>query len=698
MAKNLFSGLVKITGSKWSNYHELISGDSSVGKLVFADITGDEVAVHNGKYIFANGIEYKVADATNLDELITRVENVSAGLIDLSTFVRENVNTSIANVSTRLNDLSTYVHNVVDASIDRLDTSVSTLEIWKSEHADPSLNAFDSSLKDHETRITTLETNAKDALEEATLSSAVASETATITLTTIDASGDTITSSVSVSGDDYVKVGGSANAITLATTVGTIETATADASGLATAYDVSVFVHNAISGIEGALVYRGTVASESDLDTAAATASKGDVYVASTSFAGTTYSADEGDMFIWNGSTWNRVERNLDQAVQATSATAFTDGNLIIGKGNHLVEGTNVALADVQTAMVNANSAIQGVIANVSTSQYLDASAAISSSTATVTVGVKMQDVSTASVVGQGLADAKQVKDYVDDTATDIKVQYTLDTSTSDYVQTAATVDNTGRIISSSVGVIVGTLADASDGGDNYKALADARDVYERLTEVEQVIATAQTTMADTLGMESDFSVDWTSGLGFDEGDTYKDAIEKVAQKTATGVVTSFGGKVGDITIGAATNANDVSFWMDGSTLKGSVDYTGLEGRIADVSQHAIDNDASIVDISTRVIPALQAKDVEIDASIDRLDASVSALENANYVHTLSGESAIAGGDGNFVAVKVDTSTGDVTLSSELKLAENTYGSTTATGLATDAYVQDYLAWEVISD
>ena len=49
-----------------------------------------------------------------------------------------------------------------------------------------------------------------------------------------------------------------------------------------------------------------------------------------------------------------------------------------------------------------------------------------------------------------------------------------------------------------------------------------------------------------------------------------------------------------------------------------------------------------------------------------------------------------------FVYVNADPTSGNVKLTSGVVLANNIYGSTTANGLATDAYVQDFLAWEVI--
>lgn len=753
-SKNLFAGLVKYVGSDYSKYTEA----KASGKLIFAEITTGE---NSGKYIYANGVEYKVADATNLDALIARVENVSAGLIDLSTFVRETVNASVAdlstrmgnvetysaNVSSRLNDLSTYVHTEVDSSIDRLDSSVSILETWRSEHVDPSMNAFDSSLKDHETRITTLETNTLNALESAIITSAVASETATITLTTVDASGDNVASSVSVSGDNYVKVGGDANSITLTTTVGNIEKATEDASGLATSKAVKDYVASQISSLEQALVFRGEItASTAEASLTTAERRAGDTFVASgDNFTYNSKTIEAGDMVIVSSdsaagtvSTIMVVERNLVGAV--TSSDTLTADYIVLGNGKQSVKISTLAIADLITAIGKANSAVQTITADSSTTDFVDAHATSNASTYNVQVGVKTHDVSTAAANANGLATALGVKEYVDAQAADVKVQYSLNSSTSDYVKTSSVVDATGRIISSSVGVKVATLIDASNGGSDFKALADARDVYEKLTDVEETMAAANTAMATTIGLNDDYSVTWSQESGITANSSIVSAIEQVANKVATGVVTSFGGAIGEISVQGSNTNGDVSLWMDGSTLKAGV--VGLNEVIAgaiDSSIKALDvTDASV---SGQVVIAIPETDGKVaperiqlkingqnfatadgsmgavingsqilvggenathkDSSIAKAIADLStAIDNigGDAIKSVVGETSISG-DGTYIAVTANENpTGTVTLASELTLAANTFGSTAATGLATDAFVKDYLAWEVISD
>lgn len=105
MAKQNFLGLVKFTGAS-SEYEK----QKALGKLIFAQITSPDASA--GKYIYANGIEYKVADSTDLDNLIQRVST--------------------------------------------LETSMGTLEAWKLV-VDGSIAALDASVENHEGRIDTLE-------------------------------------------------------------------------------------------------------------------------------------------------------------------------------------------------------------------------------------------------------------------------------------------------------------------------------------------------------------------------------------------------------------------------------------------------------------------------------------------------------------------------------------------------------------
>lgn len=139
MAKQNFLGLVKFTGAL-SEYEK----QKAHGKLIFAEVTGENA----GKYIYANGIEYKVADSTNLDALIERVSTLESSMGLLETW-KVVVDGSIA-------DLDASVKNH-EGRLTVTETSVGTLEAWRAHIDNVSVNKLDASVKDHQTRIEALE-------------------------------------------------------------------------------------------------------------------------------------------------------------------------------------------------------------------------------------------------------------------------------------------------------------------------------------------------------------------------------------------------------------------------------------------------------------------------------------------------------------------------------------------------------------
>lgn len=728
-SKQNFLGLVKISGDKWQQY--LDAKAAGTGKIIFADITTEKQV---GKYIYANGIEYKVADSTNLDQLIERVNNLDLSVADISSWKRQveewipKANTSIAGLNISTNTLETWRKHIDDVSVDAINASVSDLSTRMEavEAFDGRIDSLETSMGIAESSINKLETSVGGLLKSATLSAAATGNVATVQVDTLTDAGTPATSSVTVTGDAYVAIVQSTdNALTLTTKLGDIATATADASGLATAYDVSAFVKEQIKNLEGALVFKGGVNSDESLPDDAA---KGDVYVATGAWKSTEAdsSIEAGDLIIRGDQKWIVVERNLDGAV--TSGDTLTEGYMVQGAaGNQAIATSTVSLQSIVEVSTNA---VRTIVAHSSTGDFLEAEAIKTGTTYDISYGIKTHDVSTATSNANGLATALSVKEYVDAQAAGIKVQATLNSSTPNYVDASVSVDATGRVISASVGVKTATLQDASNGSIG---LAMAKDVYDELTAVEQTMATANTTMSNTIGLNSDYSVTWSTASGIAADTTIVKAIEEVAKKTDEAKqsgVTEFGGKTGAISIDTAGAADgSVAFTIDGSTLKGTVvGWSGLVDRvdaaetsIGEVSTRVNEVSTRLADLSTYVhktvddsIDALHAKDVEIDASIDRLDASVNDLEAElakHAVKSIEGEAGIAArANDEFVAVSATKDAeGKVTLDSSVQLAEavnldgiNGAAAATATGLATDATVKDYvtyaLAWDVIGD
>jgi len=502
MAKNLFAGLVKISGDKWEQYESAKS--NGVGKIIFADITSEG---HVGKYIYANGIEYAVADSSAFADLEARVHSleewkdvVNSSIAALDASVK-NHEERIATTESSTNTLEVWRTHIDNVSVDGINASVADLStkmvnanasiadlstrMEKVEAFDVRIDSLEASMGIAESSINKLETSVGSLLKSATLSATAAENVATVQVDTLTDAGTSATSTITVTGDAYVAVGQSAaNAITLTTKLGDIATATEDASGLATAYDVSAFVMTQLGELSEALIFRGGVdGDETKLPT---TGQKvGDTYVATAAFNDQTagVKVDSGDLIIWNGNSWVVVERNLDGAV--TTGAALTADNVVLGNGNQSVKDSGLAFSDLQTAIANANNALQTVTASTSTGEYVTINAVKNASTTNVSVGVITHDVSTAASNANGLATALGAKEYVDAKTTEVKVSATLNSSTPEYVDASAFVDAAGRVISASIGVKVATLAEASTGGENFKALADARDVYEELTKVE---------------------------------------------------------------------------------------------------------------------------------------------------------------------------------------------------------------------
>ena len=298
--KNLFAGLIKIQGNQWSAYET--AKENSIGKLIFADITTEG---HVGKYIVANGIEYKVSADVDIDTLIQRIQDVSDGLNDLSTFIRNEVN-----------DLSTYVHQTVDVSITNIKTSVSEVS----------------------TRLGEVSTR----LDE------VSTRLSNVGITASDNKLLVNNSSIAVEGDSYVKLTADGNKLSAGLDASALVKGTGDHIT-----DVSLatkgYVDDLVGKLEAALEFKGDVATAAALDTIRETGSKGDVYVATAKFQ---YPADsEPATYIENGdliilkedgtqadpAEYIVVEKN-DTDVVSTNDVDLTSGNLILGDGNHKIK------------------------------------------------------------------------------------------------------------------------------------------------------------------------------------------------------------------------------------------------------------------------------------------------------------------------------------------------------------------------
>ena len=433
-SKQNFLGLVKFTGVS-SEYEN----QKALGKLIFAQITSPDASA--GKYIYANGIEYKVADSTDLDNLMQRVST--------------------------------------------LESSMSTLEAWKSV-VDGSISILDASVENHEGRIDTLESTA-EALDEriADVSQDVIN-ISTYVHETVDASIEDISTrlsnvgitaadnklsvngkDVTLSGSDYVTVTAADNSVNVSLNADKIQD-----GGSADGHEklaTKGYVDDQIAVLEQALVFIGDISAGNVTEKLTDTEVKaGYTYVAigAGEYDGQKFEA--GDLIIVKEDSPATsdakiivVERNLDGAV--TAGAPLNSSSLVVGTGAQGVKTINITAEELTAAIANANSAIQGVKAAGTQNGYVTISVENSTDPSTKDVSAVLTVVDTSvalsTVTDTGsLVDAKAVKDFVDTQAANIKIQATLNSSTTDYVVATASVDETGRVISASVGVKTATL------------------------------------------------------------------------------------------------------------------------------------------------------------------------------------------------------------------------------------------------
>ncbi len=670
MSKQNFLGLVKVTGSI-TNYDNITD---RTGKLIFAQVTDDNNVT---KYIInANGIEYNIATAEVFNDLGKRVKTLEDW--------KKIVDGTIGNLVTKDTE--------IDSSITELKTSVSALEeasaALAERIADVSQDVIDISTYVHETVDTSINN--------------ISTRLSNIGITAADNKLTVNGKDISLSRSDYVTVTAANNSVNVSLIAEKIQDGNSGVAGhekLAT----KGYVDNQMSACVNALVFKGPVDSSNPLPTN--DQKVGDTYVAASNMS--TPKADAGDLFIWNGTGWTQVERNLDGAVEAGAALGAD--YVILGNGNQEVKASTLSITALNTAIANANSALQNVTAST-LSNFVTVAAAKDASTVNVSVGVTTHDVSTATTNTNGLATALGVKEYVDAQAGNIEVKATLNSSTPNYVEASAFVDGSGRVISASVGVKVATLADASNGSIG---LAMAKDVYTELTTVEQTMTTANATMANAIGLDENYSVKWSGESGITaNASTIVKAIEEVAKKvnqSAQSGVTEFGGATGAISIDTTNNIDgSVNFAMAGSTLTGTVNgWRELKNRVAAAETSIGDVSARVKEVNTDLNDLSTYVRTTVDPSVNALEVEV-----ANHkVKSIEGETGITKrANDEFVAVSATKDDkGNVTLDSSIQLAENVEltgitGATKAqaTGLATDATVKDYvayaLAWDVIGD
>lgn len=673
---NQFGRLIKISGAKYAEYVNC----KSSGNLIFANLTdykaNDADTPHAAKLIYANGIEYNLADADALNAL--KVQLGENG------FIKIDENGTHGKIQVLGAD-NNYITVTTTATADGVDGSLVI-------GLDASTIAKGTGVNEGDTSLATTG-YVKDAIanaggvDDASLTATVTDNKANIKIEVLDVNGAVIEgkgSNFNIAGDSYVTLvdastTGDVSIVTnVADTSTLIDTAESTDTSLASSYAVKTYVENKLGSIANALTFEGGKTALDEIlgkNSGVNEDAVGNMYVYDGE-ANITYlnkTVEPGDNVIItkveNGKVTEItvVEKNLTGAV--TADAALTENQIVIGAGAQGVSASGYTLGkDNNTKTTgdgeNASTSIDfggsdkvvatekgvkeyvedaiknaEIFADSSTATYIDASVVNN----TVTVGAKVVNLENATEDLTGLADALDVKKYIDNNAS----KYTVGGSNLD-ASTGAIIDlisnkstESDKSLDSSIVIkttdssliaidfnidtstititpMTSTLDEAMEAEKSNTmvyGLAKAQDVYIKLAEVEETTASAFAATATSVGLTETFGVEWAENT-FEAGTTIKAAIEQLYQGVGSGVV-------------KAISAEDVLTAGKDTTVESSF-----------VSVHA------------------SAKDAE---GIVTLDSSV-LIANAP-------------------AVLVGT-------------------PSTSTGLATDAYVKDSitnaLAWEVI--
>lgn len=217
-------------------------------------------------------------------------------------------------------------------------------------------------------------------------------------------------------------------------------------TNLPTASAISSYIDLRMSGVVGAMVYKGTIGAAADNPTittlpAASSSNKGYVYVVKTAGTYNSTACEAGDMIISNGTTWDIIngENQVVNSVAEITPGASTASTIAT------IDGTDITLKvktlDVQDATGTTGNVISGlstttvageltvtktnVIASISgetaisggNSNFVAVTATTASNATTLASSVKTQTISGATSSVNGLATAYDIKQNVADNA-----------------------------------------------------------------------------------------------------------------------------------------------------------------------------------------------------------------------------------------------------------------------------------------
>lgn len=622
------------------------------------------------KLIYANGIQYDVTNLDKINGIDSSINYLDSSLATLYEIVN-GLNTELGQDYL---DLSTYVHITVDGSISDISTKVinitNNLTNVSSRLADVSARTNDLSTYVHTTvdgSISNISTRLSGALKNASLYAEAGTDSSVkITLVTRTVGDVSTNTEIKVNGSEYVNVqhANDAVSVVLQNITNSSNDINANSDKLVKADDLYNYVTTQINNLEGALQFRDGV-DESSLDKLA-DPSTGDVYVALGEFELNDQHVENGDLLIYGENSWVIVERNLDGAVEAS--TALEADHVVVGGGNQTVKTTNFTLPTFDNSLGIADAEANQ---NVLTTEYA-------------------------------------VRDYVDKEIAEkvAAVKVTANTGTPTYVDVS--VDpTTGRDIS--VGVKTASLGDyadltfengewkAADGTVQPDGLATAGDVARTIQDNELVVATALNTFKDKIGLANDLAINWEGK--YDDGTSIVEAIKNI--NVAGDITTAIEGLNSSVVASAGTVLTKV-VQEDGKltakeeatlTING-VQFNGTTALTAEIDADDIklmtDGEANADGIGTEGNPTVK------QAIFGLRDGKIGDVYTGNDEITVPVDSSLVELTSEFTQHTIDNEYNlsantrkDVSILTELLVTKT---NTTATALATDAYVQEQIA------
>lgn len=270
-----------------------------------------------------------ISNITVSDHEITLVKNVTAATSAQVT----SLSASVVTNRTNLNTLSGAAHNKI-TSLSAATTAISKslTDLSAVTLTGVSMNGAEVSVADHVATLGTVITAETQLSKTVSGNGNVFTDIAVNNHAIVINKGITALTGVSTpNSDNYLSVSVSSNS---AITVGEKNTVVADKTALGNVSATGSLVDaKAVKDYVGDIV-SSSVNYKGATGTLPASPSKGDLWIAASAMTASSKSVEVGDFIIYNGSSWDVIEKNLDGAVTGN----LTANTVTLGDGEHTVK------------------------------------------------------------------------------------------------------------------------------------------------------------------------------------------------------------------------------------------------------------------------------------------------------------------------------------------------------------------------